>query len=235
MKMVVHCVAAAWLIPCVVSAALPEDVVERFTAAQDAIDSKFFRGSYTMTVSSSVAKPEGGSRQTTDMEWSVDVDPSGVESRRLSSFIENGEDVTEKKRQKFEDRNAENGDEEGEDEDFLSPFGDDSDRYLFGSPQKIDGRMELSFEPARGHEEDEGITRGSMAWDAMTLDPLWLAIEVLEPPKPLRKLMMRLEFERVGDGVYLKRMITDGRAKVLLMKRVFHLEMEVSDVVPISP
>ncbi len=234
MMIVIRCVFVVCLIPCFASAALPMQVAERFAAAQDSIDNEVFRGSYTMNVESLVKKPKGGSQQTTEMEWRVEVDPAGEEARRLVRFIVDGEDETEEKREKFEDRTADADGETEEDEDFLSPFGEHAHRYLFGSPQAIGDRMETSFEPARGHEDDEGITRGSMAWDAASLDPLWLAIEALDPPKPVRELKMRMEFKRVGTGVFLKRMITDGKAKMLLMKRDFHMEMTVSNLTPVG-
>ena len=64
------------------------------------------------------------------------------------------------------------------------------------------------------------------------MDPLWLDLDVLETSKPLRELKVRMEFERIGEGVYMSRMVSDGRVKVLLMKRNFHMEMVVSDLEP---
>lgn len=231
MMIVFRCIFVICLIPCFASAELPKEVAERFAAAQDSIDNEDFRGSYSLSILSRVKKPGDDPGETTEMEWGVTVDPSGDEARRLERYFVDGKDVTEKKRKKFEGR-SDDADDDEEDEEFLSPFGEHADRYLFGSPQMIGNRVEMSFEPARGHEEDQGITRGSMAWDATSLDPLWLAMDALDPPKPVRELKMRLEFERVGTGVYLKRMVTDGKAKILLMKRDFHMEMTVSNLAP---
>ncbi len=232
MMIVFRCMFVVCLIPCFVSAELPKAVAERFAAAQDSIDNEEFRGSYSLSILSRVKKPGDDPGETNEMEWDVTVDPTGEEARRLERYTVDGKDVTEKKRKKFEGRTNDADDDEEADEGFLSPFGEHADSYLFGSPQVIGDRIEISFEPARGHEEEKGITRGSMAWGAASLDPLWLAMEILDPPKPVRELKMRLEFERVGTGVYLKRMVTDGRAKVLLMKRDFHMEMTVSNLAP---
>lgn len=234
MKIVFRCVIAVCLISSVVAAAPPSQVFECFAAAQNSMDKEVFRGSYSMTIQSSINKPGGDPQEVTEMEWSVAVDPAGEESRRLMRLIVDGEDLTEKKREKVEGRQADDDDEQEDGMDVLSPFGEKAHLFVFGPALTVDDRVEMSFEPARGHEDDKGISRGSVAWDAATLDPLWLAMEAVRPPKPVREIRMRLEFERVGEGVYLRRLTTEGKAKVLLMKREFQMEMTVSDLVPAS-
>jgi len=197
------------------------------------MDKEAFRGSYTMTIMSSISKPGGDPQEATEVEWRVEVDPEGAEDRRLIRMMVDGEDLTEKKRKKLEGRKADD-DEKGGDIDVLSPFGEHAHRFVFGPARTVGDRVEMGFEPAEGHEEFEGISRGSAAWDATTLDPIWLAMEAVRPPKPLREIRMRMEFERVGEGVYLRRLTTEGKAKVLLMKREFQMEMTVSDLVPLG-
>ncbi len=225
-------VFALLMISSMVEAALPLEVAERFSAAQDSLEKDQFRGAYTVEISSVVAKPDGSAKNATDLEMSVEVDAEGQELRRLIRFIIDGEDQTEKHREDLESEQDEgNGDGEGDD-DFVVPFGDDADHFSFAQARVVGGHIEMTFEPALGHEHDGNLTRGTLAWDEATLDPLWIEMDVLKPPKPLRELRVRMDFERVGDGVYMNRMVTDGRVKVLLMKRNFHMEMTVSDLIP---
>ena len=230
MMTILRTVLALLIVVSIVEAGPPPLVIERFISADDALESGHFQGSYTLMVSSVVAKGDGSSKKTTDMELIVEIGGEGEENRRLVRLLVDGEDRTERNRDKLES-GAEDGDDHDEgDDDFLIPFGNDAVRFAFGPAVTAGGHIEMTFEPAKGHEDDDGITRGSMAWDEKTQDPLWLELDVFEPPKPLRELKVRMEFERVGEGVYMSRMVTDGRVKILLMKRIFHMEMTVSDV-----
>jgi hypothetical protein len=41
---------------------------------------------------------------------------------------------------------------------------------------------------------------------------------------------MRLEFQQIGEQLFLSRIVTDGLAKILLLKREFHMEMHFDDI-----
>ena len=212
-------------------AALPQSVARRFAEAHDSLESGVFRGSYTLTIKSFVAKEDGSKKTTSDVEIAVEVSADGVERRHLVRLITDGKNRTEENRKDIEDQSDE-GKDGGDDEDFLLPFANDATRFIFGFTVNAGVHAESTFEPAPGHEDDDGMTTGKMAWDQATLDPLWIEVDVLKPPKPLRELKVRMEFERVGERVYLTRMVTDGRVKVLLMKRNFHMEMTILDLDP---
>ncbi len=233
MKVILRTTLALFSIISFLEASPPAVVAERLNGAENALESGHFVGSYSVDVKSVVAKENGSSRKTTDMEMAVEVDGVGKERWHLVHFIEDGKDTTEKNRKDlesdFEDDEDDDADEE-EDEDFLVPFGPEASRFVFGPATKVGEHMEMTFEPARDHEGDNGITRGTMAWNESSLDPLWVDMEVLEPEKPLREFKVRMEFKRAGEQVYLSRMVTDGRVKILLLKRNFRMEMVIRDI-----
>lgn len=232
MKFSFRIVLALFSIISCLEASPPADVTERLSGAETALDSGQFVGSYSLGVSTVVTKADGSSKKTTDMEMAVEIEEGEVERRRLIRFLVDGEDRTENNREELETppKEESDDDEDGEGDDFLAPFGDDVGRFVFG-PAKPHGTMvEMAFKPAPGHEGDVGITSGVLAWSGDSLDPLWLEMEVLDPHKPMRELKVRMEFRRVGEILYMSRMVTQGKVKLLLMKRSFRMEMLVRDV-----
>jgi len=62
----------------VVEASPPSAVIGRFNSADDALESGHFQGSYTLVISSVVAKADGSSKESPDMEMVVsDLEPAG--------------------------------------------------------------------------------------------------------------------------------------------------------------
>lgn len=231
MKIVRRFIWVLILISGVAWAEPPSIVAERFHSAQEVLESDQFVGSYTVQLNSVVEKADGSANVTTAMVMAIEVQPGGEKSRHLESLIVNGEDRTEKNREKMEAGADDDGADDEEDEDFLMPFGADAGRFEFGPANAVDGRIEMTFAPAKGHEKDKGISRGLMAWDAGTQDPLWLELDVVRAPKPMKALKVKMEFVRLDEVIFMNRMVTDGRVKVLLMKRNFHMEMTFSDLV----
>lgn len=231
MKMRFRLLFSLMMISSFAGAAPPQEVLEKVSEAQNALDSRSFRGSYKMSIDSVISKENGSSKKTSKMEIEVEVDAGARERRHLLRFISNGEDESEKHRQEIEaeSKDAEKGDDEQE-EDFLLPTKSTQERFKFGIPVKEAGRVVVEFQPARGHEKDEGICRGRLAWEEESLDPLWIEAEVIKPPKPMRECHLRMKFERVGDLLVMHRMSTEGRVKILLMKRKFHMEMRFEEI-----
>jgi hypothetical protein len=57
-------------------------------------------------------------------------------------------------------------------------------------------------------------------------------MEAVHPPKPLKELRMKMEFLGVGGNLYLSKLVTDGQAKILFLKREFHMEILFDDIRP---
>jgi len=216
---------------------LPSEVAGRLESMVSLAETDDFVGSYHMNLSSVVQKPNGKARKESLIEAEIVNDGDGASRRRLLKFIEDGSNVTEEKRAKFEgedgDRQNDDGDED-DDTDLASPFGDTADHYRFGAPETRGSMVVMPFEPAPGHEDDEDIARGMIAWDGESLEPQWLEMEALHPPKPLKELRMRLEFDRIDGEVFMSRLVTDGLAKILLLTREFHMDLRFDDIRPAS-
>ncbi len=93
-----------------------------------------------------------------------------------------------------------------------------------GLPPEVADRLEnaISF--------DEDIARGAIAWDEDSLQPRWLEMVAIHPPKPLKELRMKMEFVEIDDDLFMSHLVTDGLAKILLLKREFHMEMRFDDI-----
>ena len=207
---------------------LPPEVADRFENAISFDETNDFVGTYRISISSVVQKPNGKSREESLIQGDVIHRGDGNTQRTLLKYIEDGDDVTEKKRAKFEGEKE----DRGEDDDLADPFGNEADRYSFGRVESRGSMRVITFEPAPGHEDDDDIARGTVAWDAESLEPRWLEMEASDPPMPLKELRMRMEFQQIGDQLFLSRMVTDGLAKILLIKREFHMEIRFDDIRP---
>lgn len=200
-----------------------------------------FSGAYTVRTISTVQKPNGKARH--DMEIVIDVDrpAEGKERRTLVSYVRDGEDVTEERRAKIEEANDQeerdpDDGEDGESEmEFVAPWGDDAGRYDFEPPHQVDSTIIQGFRPKLGKKDHEGLAVGRLVWNASTLDPISVELTVVHPPKPLKEFRIVMEFERRGDAVYNTRMVTDGLAKVLFMKREFHVDVHWTEIRPAGP
>ena len=68
--------------------------------------------------------------------------------------------------------------------------------------------------------------------DNESFEPQWLNMTALDPPKPLQELELRSQFETIQGDLYVSQFETIGLAKVLLLKREFHLTMRFEDIQP---
>jgi len=216
---------------------LPSEVADRLESMVSLADTDDFVGSYRMNLASVVQKPNGKARKETLIEAEIVNHGDGASRRRLLKFIEDGSDVTEKKRAKFEGEDGDRQNDDGEEDDdtnLADPFGNTADHYRFGAPESRGSTVVMTFEPAPGHEIDEDIARGMIAWDGESLEPRWLEMESLHPPKPLKELRMRLEFDRIDGELFMSRLVTDGLAKILLLTREFHMDLQFDDIRPVA-
>jgi len=211
---------------------LPPEVADRLENSISLDEANDFVGTYRISISSVVQKPNGKSREESLIEANVIHRSDGTTQRSLLTYIEDGTDVTEKKRTKFESEGGGREKDDDEDDDLADPFGDAADRYRFGAVKSSGLTDVITFEPAQGHEDDDDIARGAIAWDATSLVPRWLEMDAVHPPKPLKELRLRMEFVEIDDDLYVSQLLTDGLAKILLLKREFHAEIRFDDISP---
>ena len=246
MRRLLPCLAVPLLlVPAVVrGAGLPPETASRLGAALDSLQSPAIAG-YTMTVTVTVAKPNGSDREDHLEVMKATRAADGTLVHEVVRSLENGKDVTDKRRaeqSKRESRNDHKADDEGSSEkkevgisaSLRLPLGDDARLFAF-SPVASGGPHAVAFAPLPGHAKDEGLARGTLAWDPATLDPLWLEAEPVVMPDHVSAMKMRFEFARAGELVYPRRTVTDGTGGFLWIKRTFHMDMEVADVVPALP
>ena len=79
---------------------------------------------------------------------------------------------------------------------------------------------------------DEGMTVGTVAWNDETIDPLWMEMEALKAPAPLKELEMIMEFSHLGDTIFIDRVFTKGVVKIQLITRQFESDMQISNIRP---
>ena len=217
----------------VVAEGIPEDVAVNLETADFPGLLDAFVGSFTLTTDTVIWKPNKGDRHEVKTVVDVTRSPNGAVDRRLVRMLKDGEDVTEKHRKKVEKElaksNKVNDEDHGED-DMVTPFGESADRYEFGTPAIEGETVTLVFEPKADHADEEGMARGTVAWSLQTLDPLWIEMTAITPPKLMKELRMRTEFARSGDLIYINKMDTRGVVKVLFLSREFVMDMRVSDL-----
>ncbi len=217
---------------------LPPEVAERIDAAEMLTDSQDFVGSFVFTVTSVVQKPNGKARQAMEMVVETTRHGDGSEDHRLIRMLEDGKDITAEKRgemNKLMGEEKETGSRDNADEEieaFVSPFGKTADRYQFSPTRREGDAVLVDFEPRPDHRKDDGMATGTVAWQFETLDPLWMAVKIVQPSGPMSELDIRMEFERLGELVHVQRLFTAGLAKVLLIKREFAMDIRISDVRP---
>lgn len=243
------------LLPCLVvplllggsavrGAGLPPETAARLASALDSLQSPAVAG-YTMTVKVTVAKPNGSDREDHLEVMKATRAVDGTLVHEVVRSLENGKDVTDKrraeqsKRESRNDQKANDGKSSEKKEVGISaslrlPLGDDARLFAF-TPATSRGPHALAFAPLPDHAKDEGLARGTLAWDPDTLDPLWLEAEPVVMPDHVSAMKMRFEFARAGELVYPRRTVTDGTGGFLWIKRTFHMDMEVADVVAGRP
>ena len=240
------------LLPCLVllllgtstadSADLPPETAARLAAALESLESSPAVAGYTMTVKATVAKPNGADREDSVEVVKATRGLDGKLVHEVVKAIENGKDITEKRRAESEKRRAKEAEKDKGDEkkeasvsaSLKLPIGDDAALFAF-SPTPSSGPYSLAFAPLPAHGKDDGLAHGALAWDGATLDPLWLEAEPVVLPDHVSAMKLRFEFARTGALLYPRRTVTDGAGGLLWIKRTFHVEMEITDVVPATP
>ncbi len=211
----------------------PPQVLSRLRAVVD-LDARDpgFVGSWTLVAETVVSTAGGRNTREVSMAVRLTRAADGSTRRRLLRFVENGEDLTARRRAKIDGTEPPAGSTRAGKEDLRLPLGKDVDLYRFGAPSPGEGLMEASFEPEPGREAGPGLARGTLAWDPDTLDPVRLDFEVPDPPGPLRELRGTLRFQRLGGRLHVVEKRTEGLARLLLMQRRFRSTVRFESIEP---
>jgi hypothetical protein len=228
--------SAAWILlvaGSTVAGEIPPEVMAVIDRAVYLDESDEFVGSYTLTMMQAIQKRSGKGRSQSDLVWQVSRRADGSVEERLTSLKRNGREVSDEKRAEFE-KEWLAPDESDSGKTFsieLEIFSSDTlDLYEIGEPLVFGDVVTVTFGPRPAHRKDEGICEGTLAWDRSSLEPLWVDLAVLKPPKPVRELRIRYEYARDGDLVYVGRTETHGWGKLLFFSREFEDVMTFGDV-----
>ncbi len=186
-----------------------------------------------------IEKTNGKGRHETEAVIEALRREDGTVVRRAVRLLRDGKDRTEKLQRILDEKNekagktARDGDGGEPEAEFVPPDAAHREAYRFEPlPPGPGGEARCRIAPASGHEKDPGILDGTIVWDATSLEPLWLEGDVLNPPKPLKALHVRVEYRRVGPVLSVGHIVTQGLAKVLFLRRWFEAEIRFEDVRP---
>jgi hypothetical protein len=219
----------------------PREVTDRLEKALHALKPGSFQGTYSMTIKSSVSKLDGSEQETEEQTLDFVQAATGEPQSRVVRASKDGKDVTADRQKEHEDeqrdRQAKAGKDDKKGSNSVSvtasvPAGESAAWFEFGVPSPEGDLLVAGFTPRSEHRDKEGITQGRMAWNAGTLEPVWVEARLLKLPKHASDLSMRFEIRREGEMLVLGRMVTDGAGGILWIKRRIHAEMETSEIRP---
>jgi hypothetical protein len=241
MKTQITALGLALTMLCIASATagIPKETAQRIDDASFPADSDSgFLGSFVLTTESVVSKANGKNRKESSMVFRTVRTSPDAEETALVRVVEEGEDVTEQRRERFEEamqRQDDGADGDDRGFDLAFPDSENAHRIRIGQPSREGGVMVAEFAMADGHENDEDASRGRVAWNAESLDPVWIEAEAVDPRGPLKEFALRMEYARIDGTLWITRFQTTGLAKVLLMKRRFDVDMRLSELTPAAP
>jgi len=233
MRVLSAAVAALLVASSAAASTPPAETLARLDLALQLLESDDFTGSYTVTTRSLVAKPGGKDPEAVEVVMVIRHRPGSPDEGRLVRATRNGEDTTEEMRANFEREHAKGREEPGGDDDGASvglalPGAETLGRYRFVPSPASGGAVVAAFSPDNDKADD--AVSGSLAWDAASLDPLWVEVEPLSMPRHVKRLSTRVELGRDGDRLWPRRTVMEGLGGFLLIKREFRVEVEVTDV-----
>lgn len=212
----------------------PDETLERLERALQSLADPGQVQAYTLTTVARHAKPNGKDAHDEKVVARVTVTGEEQTESEVLELLHDGEPVGEEeqdKARKDREKKREEHGEEGFALEFKAPVGKDRQYYTFGEASESGGLLVATIEPAAGASV-EGLSRGRIAWDPQTLDPVWIEFTPVEYPQFVQSLSNRLELGRLSGVLVMKRLVTDGQGGIPGMKRVFHMEVTTSDVQP---
>ncbi len=201
--------------------------------------------SATVGIRTSISKPDGSDAEEQVRTMSVTINDDGEIDSTVIQVLQDGVDVTddEEAQSSFgkpsdeEAESIESAEDDGDDGGSFSiamslPAGDDLADYRFGETRTSGAAHVADFEPVSGKSRKERtkLSRGRLAWDPTTLDPLWVEFVPSRNPRFVTSMACRMDFTRTDPWLYPDRTTVDGTGGVLLYKRRMVFEMTLGDV-----
>ncbi len=210
----------------------PAETLQRLQEALELLAPHGPARSATVRIRTVISKPDGSDPEEQLRLVSVSISDDGTVDHTTVKVLQDGVDVTD-------DEEAESIESaEGEDDggafsiSMSLPVGDDRADYTFGDTRSEGGVQVASFEPVDGKSRKERtkLSVGVLAWDPVSLDPVWVEFGPDRNPRFISSMDSRLTFTRRGAWIYPDASVVDGVGGFLLYKRRMVFEMAVSDV-----
>ena len=222
----------------------PAETLERLQEALEFLAPHGPARSATVRIRTVISKPDGSNPEEQLRLVSVSISDDGTVDHTTVKVLQDGVDVTgdEEAQGSFGRPSAEEAESiesaEGEDDggafsiSMSLPVGDDRADYTFGETRSEGGVQVASFEPVDGKSRKERtkLSVGVLAWDPVSLDPVWVEFGPDRNPRFITSMDSRLTFTRRGAWIYPDASVVDGVGGFLLYKRRMVFEMAVSDV-----
>ncbi len=220
-------------------AAPPQRTLERFEEALRFFDGGDHGTTYTARSNVVISKPNGSDREEQLRVTEVVVSADGERTSTTLQVVQDGVDVTDDEEAQVAFGKAsgeESAEAEGEAEgggfnlSLTLPFGEDAAAYTIGDAVLEGGQMVAEFGPAPGHDKDDGISTGKLAWHADSGEPAWVRFTFVRNPRFVKSMASLLEFTVDGDRIYPSRSYTEGVGGFLLFKRRMELDVTIEGV-----
>ncbi len=192
-----------------------------------------FTGSYTVDTVSEERRPDGSVEHAIEISVRVTRSGDGVEHREVLRMSRDGEDLTvEGRRELAPVRSGVDRADRGE-LALREPFGGGERFYRLGLLRRGARVLLAAFEPRSEFRGAANLGRGTIAFDPATLTPVWVDMEAVKPPNPLRTLHVHYDLVEQGGLVYVAGVEQHGEAGLWLFERSFDVMTKVEDIAPV--
>ena len=214
---------------------LPPEVAAQFAAAMEVEGSDTtFVGTYTMIEEAEVATPRGEIDDTIRAISRVTRHADGRVTTHLVKYIQNGRDRTEKRRKEYEEVVTDESEHEEPVADLVEPLGENARYYRFATVRVTNGVARVDYEPRPDAGDLDGLARGSISWDAETLDPVSITFTYIKLPKKFKEYSGEVRFARHRDAVYVTAMEVRALVKISIFRRRVTLKQFFEEIEPAS-
>lgn len=195
-------------------------------------EARSFLGSYTVETVSEERRPDGSLEHTIEIAVRVTRSRGGIEHRDVLRVRRDGEDLTaEGRRELLPLRSGVDRQDRGK-LALREPFGGGEIFYRVGPLRRAGKVLLAAFAPRPEYGSAANLGRGSIAFDPATLTPVWVDMEAVRSPNPLRSLHVHYDLVQDGGTVFVAGVEQHGEAGRWLFERSFDVTTKVEDISP---
>ncbi len=211
----------------------PEEVLDALDKGLNALSDPEVVQSYQLSTAGSYEKLNGESRSTFRSITKIIPGPDGQVTTETIMAEHDGEDVTEKgkERESKHGKDDDDGEHGSVSFELTPPCGDDLASYEYGESVAEGARMRANFTP-KETASGKGLAHGTVWWDPATGKPTKLQFVPVKNPQFIQTLSTMLFFGSTGGLAHISRVVSSGQGGIPGFKRKFALEMVFDQVLP---